>query len=253
VRTARLRYAQAPKNYIASAPQGSASALRADGRYNPAACDKQCFRPAAQSCRAPCPKEGALRGRQGAQHHCFPVHPGQWHWSVGKALVRHAKPPHLGSLSHRVGQRLGAVVVRARYGHPLRFYITPHCPQCLAVTALKLHLCQSPLRALAGEGNRRYAKWPSLGEVAQSSALPGRFAPYAPPPVALVVCWRCGIYQALCALFLSAAPPCILYWPPPTPGLACFAASPARSSRPPPKGAPSEPRVLDVYSCFYYR
>ena len=47
--------------------------------------------------------------------------------------------------------------------HALRFYITPHCPQCLAVTALKLHLCQSPLRALAGEGNRRYAKWPSLG------------------------------------------------------------------------------------------
>jgi hypothetical protein len=76
----------------------------------------------------------------------------------------------------------------------------------------------------------------------QPPALPGRFAPYVQSSVALVVCWHCGIGQALCALFWLAASPCILYWPPPTPGLACFAASPARSSRPPPKGAPSEPR-----------
>jgi len=39
-----------------------------------------------------------LRGRQGAKHHCFSVRQGLWHQSVGKALVRHAKPPRLGSL-----------------------------------------------------------------------------------------------------------------------------------------------------------
>lgn len=33
-----------------------------------------------------------------------------------------------------------AVVAPARYGHPLRFYITPHCPQCPPVAALKLRL-----------------------------------------------------------------------------------------------------------------
>lgn len=33
-----------------------------------------------------------------------------------------------------------AVVAHARYGHPLRFYITPHCPQCPPVAALKLRL-----------------------------------------------------------------------------------------------------------------
>jgi hypothetical protein len=44
-------------------------------------------------------------------------------------------------ISHRL--RLGlvavfvAVVALARYGHPLRFYITPHCPQCPPVAALK--------------------------------------------------------------------------------------------------------------------
>jgi hypothetical protein len=171
VRTAWLRYAQGPKSYIASAPQVSGSALRAAPHYIPAACDKKCFRPAAQSCRAPCPKEGALRGRQCTQHHCFPVHPGQWHQLVGKAPVRHAKPPRHGSLSHRAGQLLGAVVVRARYGHPLRFYITPHCPQCPAAIPLKLHLVSVTAARPSGEGNRRYAKWPSL----ERSSVVGAF------------------------------------------------------------------------------
>jgi hypothetical protein len=62
----------------------------------------------------------------------------------------------------------------------------------------------------------------------QSSALPGPFAPYAPPSVALLVCWRCGIYQALCAMLWSAASPCILYLPPPTLG-ACLLRSIARA------------------------
>ena len=32
------------------------------------------------------------------------------------------------------------VVTHARYGHPLRFYITPHFGKCSPVVALKLHL-----------------------------------------------------------------------------------------------------------------
>jgi hypothetical protein len=74
-----------------------------------------------------------------------------------------------------------AVVVHARYGHPLRFYITPHCIQCPAVTALKLRFVPVTASRPSGEGNRHYAKWPSLEAVAQPSALPVRFAPYAPP------------------------------------------------------------------------
>ena len=45
---------------------------------------------------------------------------------------------------------------------PLRqSYITPHCSQCPPVSR-KLLLWQPPLRALSGEGNRLYAKLPSL-------------------------------------------------------------------------------------------
>ena len=90
-----------------------------------------------------------------------------------------------------------------------------------------------------GESNRRYAKLPTLKRARQPPALPSRFASYVQSPVALVVCWHRGISQALRAGFWSAASPCIWCLPPPTPELACFAASPARSARPPPKGAPS--------------
>ena len=119
-------------------------------------------------------------------------------------------------------------------------YITPHCIQCPPVNR-RLLLWRSPLRALRVNATgvmQNCLRWSGR----QSSALPGRFAPYAPPPVALVVCWRCGIGQALRAGFWSAASPCIWCLPLPTPGLACFAASPARSARPPPEGAPSESR-----------
>jgi hypothetical protein len=75
----------------------------------------------------------------------------------------------------------------------------------------------APLRALrvyAAGVMQNCLRWSGR----QSSALPGRFAPYAPPPVALVVCWHRGISQALRAWFWSAASPCIWCLPPPTPG-----------------------------------
>ena len=42
---------------------------------------------------------------------------------------------------------------------------------------LKLRLVPVTASRPSGEGNRRYAKWPSLESVAQPSALPGRWHP----------------------------------------------------------------------------
>ncbi len=99
-----------------------------------------------------------------------------------------------------------AVVALARYGHPLRFYITPHCPQCPPVAALKLRLVPVTASRPSGEGNRRYAKWPSLESVAQASALPGRWhALRAAVCAPLWLPWHLGIGQALRALFWPVA------------------------------------------------
>ncbi len=48
-----------------------------------------------------------------------------------------------------------AVVARARYGHPLRFYITPHCPQCPRVAALTLRLLPATASLPPGLGEKR--------------------------------------------------------------------------------------------------
>ena len=67
----------------------------------------------------------------------------------------------------------------------------------------------TPLRALrvyAAGVMQNCLRWSGR----QPPALPGRYAPYVQSSVALVVCWRCGIYQALRAWFWSAASPCIL-------------------------------------------
>ena len=137
----------------------------------------------------------------------------------------------LGSLAHR-GWRPSSERVSVR---TLRqSYITPHCIQCPPVNR-RLLLWRSPLRALRVNATgvmQNCLRWSGR----QSSALPGRFAPYAPPPVALVVCWRCGICQALRALVWSAASPCILCWPPPTLG-SCLLRSFARAV------CPSAPQV----------
>lgn len=115
-----------------------------------------------------------------------------------------------------------AVVAHARYGHPLRFYIRPHCPQCPPVAALKLRLVSVTAARPSGEGNRRYVKWPSLESVAQPSALPGRWhALRAAVCASLWLSWRCGISQALRAVWLvSGLRPVILCVPRPPCGLA---------------------------------
>ena len=110
--------------------------------------------------------------------------------SVGQCAGAQIWPRLAGAscwISHRLRLGLGAVVcvavvTLARYGHPLRFYITPHCPQCPPVAALKLRLVPVTAARPSGEGNRRYAKWPSLGSVASAGGAtpvalrPGAFA-----------------------------------------------------------------------------
>ena len=136
-----------------------------------------------------------------------------------------------------------AVVALARYGHPLRFYITPHCPQCPPVAALKLRLVPVTASRPSGEGNRRYVKWPSLESAAQPSALPGRWhALRAAVCAPLWLVWHRGISQALRAVLLvSGLRPVMWCVPPPPPCASPLRGiSPARwSARPPPVGAPS--------------
>ena len=50
-----------------------------------------------------------------------------------------------------------------------------NCPQCPSVAARKFCLVPVTASRPSGEGNRRYAKWPSLEAVVQPSALPGRW------------------------------------------------------------------------------
>ena len=83
----------------------------------------------------------------------------------------------------------------------------------------------------------------------QSSALPGRFAPYVQSSVALVLCWRCGLCQALRALFLSAASPCIWCLPPAHPwGLLASQHRPRGLPVRPPRGLPQN-RAPWVFIC----
>ena len=133
---------------------------------------------------------------------------------------------------------------------PLRqSYIKPHCPQCQPVSR-KLLLWQPPLRALSGEGNRLYAKWPSLESVAQPSALPGRLhAQRAAVCAPLWLSWHRGIGQALRAVWLvSGLRPVMGCVPPPTLVLRRCAASALRAGLPvrPPWGLPQPTRL-----CFW--
>ena len=123
-------------------------------------------------------------------------------------------------ISHRL--RLGleavvfvAVVAHARYGHPLRFYITP--PSVPASQSQAPFVAATASRP-SGEGNRLYAKLPSLESVAQPSALPGRWhAQRAAICAPLWLSWHLGIGQALRAVLLvSGLRPVMWCVPPPT-------------------------------------
>jgi hypothetical protein len=93
-----------------------------------------------------------------------------------------------------------AVVVIARCGNTLRFYITPHCIKCMASQSPSSFGGHAPLARPIGFTQQALCKVAYAGSGRQLSALPGRFAPYAPPPVALWVCLHGGFSQALCAV-----------------------------------------------------
>ena len=96
------------------------------------------------------------------------------------------------------------------------------------VQSVASSLCvPTPLRALrvyAAGVMQNCLRWSGR----QPPALPSRFASCVQSSVALVVCWHLDISQALCALFWSAALPCMLCLPPPTLG-ACLLRSIARA------------------------
>jgi hypothetical protein len=186
-----------------------------------------------------------------APHRCWgvtsPVLRKCWsvRWCADMASARWRIVLDQPSPAARPGSRVFvAVVAHARYGHPLRFYITPHCPQCPPVAALKLRLVPVTASRPSGEGNRRYAKWPSLESVAQPSALPGRCTPYAPPSARPCGCrGTCGIGQALRAVCLvSGLRPVILCVPRPPCGLAAARHWPCAGLPVRPQGAPSAQR-----------
>lgn len=150
----------------------------------------------------------------------------------------------LGSLAHR-GWHSSSTAI----GDPQlrQSYITPHCPQCPPVAALKLRLVSVTAARPSGEGNRRYAKWPSLESAAKPSALPGRIrALRAAVCAPLWLSWHLGIGQALRAVCLvSGLRPVMWCVPPPTLVLRRCAASALRAGLPvrPPWGLPQPARL----------
>ena len=155
----------------------------------------------------------------------------------------------LGSLAHRLEgpslrsalQPVLPLLVHPRYGHPLRFYITPHFRKCRAVVALKLHL--GPRTAARPDG------FPKQALCKVTFAGDGRTAVGAPRSLvrptrrrlhALVVCLRSGISQALRAVCLvSGLRPIILCVPPPARGpRRCAAWLRAELPVRPPRGLP---------------
>lgn len=136
-----------------------------------------------------------------------------------------------------------ACVVFARYGHPLRFYITPHFAKCRAVVALKLHLVPHTASRPFGFTKQALCKVAFAGGgraavgASRSLARPTRRRLRA--LVVVVAVWHqsgaargvLGQWPAASHGVCAPAHPCAS----PLRGI-----SPARwSARPPPVGAPS--------------
>jgi hypothetical protein len=136
-----------------------------------------------------------------------------------------------------------AVVVIARCGNTLRFYITPHCIKCMPVSRQAPLVVMHRWRALSGLRSRRYAKLPTLAAVASC-----RRSPVASRPTRRhlspcgCACMVASVRRFAQCFSVSGFAVSLGVGPRPPLGSLASQASPARSARPPPKGAPSEPR-----------
>ena len=135
----------------------------------------------------------------------------------------------VGSLAHRLEgpslrsalQPVPPLLAHPRYGHPLRFYITPHFRKCRAVVALKLHLVPHTAARPDGFPKQALCKVAFAGDGRTGVGAPRsrvhalRAAVCAP----LWVCPHHGISQALRAVCLvSGLRPVMWCMPPPTLG-----------------------------------
>ena len=97
-----------------------------------------------------------------------------------------------------------ACVVFARYGHPLRFYITPHFRKCRAVVPLKLHLVPHTAARPNGFPKQALCKvaYAGVGRTAVGAPRSRVHALRSAVCAPLWLAWRCGISQALRAVCL---------------------------------------------------
>ena len=149
-----------------------------------------------------------MRRRQGAQHHCFPVLRGLWHQSVGKAGTPcQATTPRLACAS------CWSAICGIGGIRPLRppASLLHKAAFCKVVASRYAEAALSVghrWRALTGLQNGPYAKWPTLAAVAQPSAHPGQFLPYAPPSGR-----PCGCRSAVALVSCFASLPVSGLWP----------------------------------------
>ena len=153
----------------------------------------------------------------------------------------------LGSLAHRLEgpslrsalQPVPPLLAHPRYGHPLRFYITPHFRKCRAVVALKLHLVPHTAARPDGFPKQALCKVAFAGDGRTGVGAPRsrvhalRAAVCAPLwcPCTVALVRRCALRfgQWPTASHVVSAPPAL--------GLAAARHWPARSARPPPRGS----------------
>ena len=121
-------------------------------------------------------------------------------------------------------------------------YITPHCIKCRSSRS-QAHFVSPHRFAPFGFTQQALCKIAFAGAVASRlhSQAASRLACSRLSPLWCAGTWTLVRRFAHCSGQRLCRACCVC--PRPPLGLACFAASPARSARPPPKGAPSEPRL----------
>jgi hypothetical protein len=130
-------------------------------------------------------------------------------------------------------------------------YITPHCTKCRSSRS------QAPFVS-----PHRFAPFGFTQQALCKIAYAGAFASRRRSPVAarptrrrLSPWWCAGVVayvRRFAHCFSQRLRRVSCMCPRPPLRLACFAASPARSAHPPPKGAPSEPRTFAFGFCYKF-